>query len=30
MNMVGLRAERFVNWMLRRSGAVQYVSGVTY
>jgi HK97 family phage major capsid protein len=29
-NMIGLRAERFVNWMPRRSGAVQYVSGVTY
>jgi HK97 family phage major capsid protein len=30
MNMVGLRAERFVNWMPRRSGAVQYISGVTF
>ncbi len=28
--MVGLRAERYVNWMLRRAGAVQYVSGVVY
>lgn len=29
-NMIGLRAERYINWLKRRSAAVQYISGVTY
>lgn len=29
-NMVGLRAERFINWKRRRAAAVQYISGVAY
>jgi HK97 family phage major capsid protein/HK97 family phage prohead protease len=29
-NMVGLRAERWINWQKRRSGAVQYIDGVSY
>jgi HK97 family phage major capsid protein/HK97 family phage prohead protease len=29
-NMVGIRAERFVNWKKRRSGAVQYIDGANY
>lgn len=30
MNMVGIRAERFINWAKRRSGAVQYIDAVKY
>lgn len=29
-NMVGLRAERFINWKRRRSGAVGYISNAGY
>lgn len=29
-NMLGLRAERFIYWMLRNSAAVQVLTGVTY
>lgn len=29
-NMVGIRAERFVNWTKRRTGAVQYIDSVKY
>lgn len=29
-NLVGLRAERAINWLKRRSAAVQYISEVTY
>lgn len=29
-NSVALRAERYINWKLRRDAAVQYVSGVTW
>lgn len=30
MNMVGIRAERYINWGKRRSGAVQYITGTAY
>lgn len=30
MNMVGIRAERFINWSKRRSGAVQYIDSANY
>lgn len=30
MNMVGIRAERFINWTKRRPGAVQYITGAAY
>lgn len=30
MNMVGLRAERFINWKKRRAGAVQYIDAANY
>ncbi len=30
MNMVGIRAERFINWRKRRTGAVQYIDAVKY
>lgn len=30
MNLVGIRAERFVNWAKRRPGAVQYIDQVNY
>jgi HK97 family phage major capsid protein/HK97 family phage prohead protease len=30
MNMVGVRAERFINWTKRRSGVVQYLDSVNY
>lgn len=30
MNMVGIRAERFINWTKRRAGAVQYITGADY
>lgn len=30
MNMVGLRAERFINWKKRRAGAVQYIDSANY
>ena len=30
MNMVGIRAERFINWTKRRTGAVQYITGAAY
>lgn len=30
MNMIGIRAERFINWGKRRSGAVQYITGAAY
>lgn len=29
-NMVGIRAERFINWTKRRAGAVQYIDSVKY
>jgi HK97 family phage major capsid protein len=29
-NMVALRAERMINWMRRRDGAVQYIEGAAY
>lgn len=29
-NMVALRAERWINWKLRRAEAVQYISGANY
>jgi Phage capsid family./Caudovirus prohead protease. len=29
-NMVGIRAERFINWTKRRSGAVQYIDSANY
>lgn len=29
-NMVGLRAERWINWKKRRAGAVQYIIGANY
>jgi len=30
MNLVGIRAERFINWRKRRSGAVQYIDAAKY
>jgi HK97 family phage major capsid protein/HK97 family phage prohead protease len=30
MNMVGLRAERFINWKRRRTEAVAYITGAAY
>jgi len=30
MNMIGIRAERYINWGKRRSGAVQYITGTAY
>ena len=30
MNMVGIRAERFINWKKRRAGAVQYIDAAKY
>lgn len=30
MNMVGIRAERYINWGKRRPGAVQYITGAAY
>ncbi|WP_313666156.1 phage major capsid protein [Shinella sp.] len=30
MNMVGIRAERFINWTKRRAGVVQYLDSVNY
>jgi len=30
MNMVGIRAERFINWSKRRAGAVQYIDSAKY
>lgn len=29
-NLVGIRAERFINWSKRRSGAVQYIDSAVY
>lgn len=29
-NLVGIRAERFINWAKRRPGAVQYIDGANY
>ncbi len=29
-NLIGLRAERYMNWQKRRSAAVQYISGANY
>jgi HK97 family phage major capsid protein/HK97 family phage prohead protease len=29
-NMVGIRAERFINWTKRRSGAVQFIDSAAY
>jgi len=29
-NLVGVRAERFINWQLRRAGAVHYITGAAY
>lgn len=30
MNMIGIRAERYINWGKRRPGAVQYITGAAY
>lgn len=30
MNMVGIRAERYINWGKRRAGAVQYIDSAKY
>jgi HK97 family phage major capsid protein/HK97 family phage prohead protease len=30
MNMVGIRAERYINWAKRRSGVVQYIDSANY
>lgn len=30
MNMVGIRAERFINWSKRRAGVVQYIDSANY
>jgi HK97 family phage major capsid protein len=30
MNMIGIRAERYINWGKRRGGAVQYITGTAY
>ncbi|PWE57654.1 phage major capsid protein [Metarhizobium album] len=30
MNMVGIRAERYINWAKRRAGAVQYIDSAKY
>lgn len=30
MNMIGIRAERYINWGKRRAGAVQYLTGTAY
>lgn len=30
MNMVGIRAERWINWVRRRAGAVAYISNANY
>jgi len=30
MNMIGIRAERYINWGKRRAGAVQYITGTAY
>ena len=30
MNLVGIRAERYINWAKRRAGAVQYIDQVKY
>ncbi|WP_084581775.1 phage major capsid protein [Sphingomonas azotifigens] len=30
MNMIGIRAERYINWGKRRAGAVQYITGTNY
>lgn len=30
MNLVALRAERFINWAKRRPGAVQFITGANY
>jgi hypothetical protein len=29
-NMIAIRAERYINWAKRRSGAVQYISSAKY
>jgi hypothetical protein len=29
-NMVGLRAERYINWTKRRPGAVQFIDSAAY
>lgn len=29
-NMIGIRAERYITWLKRRSGAVQYINGAKY
>jgi len=29
-NLIGLRAERYINWMKRRATAALFISGVTY
>jgi len=30
MNLVGIRAERFINWTKRRPGAVQWIESAAY
>jgi hypothetical protein len=29
-NLVGIRAERFVNWLPRRTGVVQWIENAAY
>lgn len=29
-NMIGIRAERYINWSIRRDGSVQYIDGANY
>jgi hypothetical protein len=29
-NMVGIRAERYINWGKRRAGAVQFIDSANY
>jgi len=30
MNMIGIRAERYINWAKRRAGAVQFIDSAAY
>lgn len=30
MNLIGIRAERYINWAKRRAAAVQYITGTNY
>ena len=29
-NLIGIRAERYINWAKRRAGAVAYIDSVNY